>query len=60
LKNMNQEHVASYNEAHQAMCKLKGVMEDVRKWGVIIYDEGTCISPGLHWSKGQCADVQVI
>ncbi|KAG2742670.1 hypothetical protein P692DRAFT_20748802, partial [Suillus brevipes Sb2] len=44
LKNLNQEHVASYNEAHQAMCELKGVMDDIRKWGVVIYDEGKSVN----------------
>jgi hypothetical protein len=44
LKNVNQEHVATYNEAHQAMCELKGAMDDVGKWGVVIYDEGKSVN----------------
>lgn len=50
LKNINQEHVATFNEAHQAMCELKGAMEDVGKWGVVIYDEGACVSAVSVWS----------
>lgn len=44
LKSINQEHVVTFNEVHQAMCELKSAMEDVGKWGVIIYDEGTFVS----------------
>ncbi|KAG2742130.1 hypothetical protein P692DRAFT_20879894 [Suillus brevipes Sb2] len=46
LKNINQEHVATFNEAHQAMCELKGAMEDVGKWGVVIYDEDKLLADG--------------
>lgn len=44
LKSINQEHIATFNEAHQAMCELKGAMVDIGKWGVIIYDEGAFVN----------------
>jgi hypothetical protein len=40
LKHVSQEHIVTYNECHNEMARVKGLLEDVGKWGVIIYDEG--------------------
>ncbi|KAG1770783.1 hypothetical protein EV702DRAFT_1049234 [Suillus placidus] len=39
LKQVTQEHVATYNECHEEMGRLKGLLHNIGKWGVIIYDE---------------------
>lgn len=40
LKNVNQEHIATFNECHDEMGRVKGLLYDIGKWAVIIYDEG--------------------
>jgi hypothetical protein len=40
LKGLTEEHVVMYNECHKQMYNLKGLLYDIGKWGVIIYDEG--------------------
>ncbi|KAG2337849.1 hypothetical protein BDR05DRAFT_1004725 [Suillus weaverae] len=52
LKQVTQEHVATYNECHEEMGRLKGLLHNIGKWGVIIYDEGTCRSALAHMNIG--------
>lgn len=40
LKHVSQDHISSYNECHDEMCRLKGLLHNNSKWGVVIYDEG--------------------
>ncbi|KAG1739081.1 hypothetical protein EDD22DRAFT_959421 [Suillus occidentalis] len=46
LKNTSQEHIASYNECHDEMCRLKGLLHGNTKWGVVIYDEDKLLEKG--------------
>ncbi|KAG2336538.1 hypothetical protein BDR05DRAFT_1005753 [Suillus weaverae] len=46
LKQVSQEHVAIYNECHEEMGRLKGLLHDIGKWGVIIYDEEKLLAKG--------------
>ncbi|KAG1719365.1 hypothetical protein EDD22DRAFT_854997, partial [Suillus occidentalis] len=39
LKNVNQEHVTAFNECHEEMGRVKGLLDEIGKWAVIIYDE---------------------
>ncbi|KAG0694776.1 hypothetical protein DFH29DRAFT_1072779 [Suillus ampliporus] len=39
LKHPSEEHVQSFNEMRDEMCSIKGVMEGVGKWGVVVYDQ---------------------
>ncbi|KAG2062779.1 hypothetical protein BDR04DRAFT_1123710, partial [Suillus decipiens] len=46
LKTVMQEHIASYNECHDKMCRLKGLLYGIGQWGVIIYDEDKLLEKG--------------
>ncbi|KAG0697725.1 hypothetical protein DFH29DRAFT_1071474, partial [Suillus ampliporus] len=46
LKHPSEEHVQSFNEMRDEMCSIKGVMEGVGKWGVVIYDQGKLLAGG--------------
>lgn len=40
LKTTSRDHVASYNECHDEMCRLRGLIDGNKQWGVVIYVEG--------------------
>ncbi|KAG0704650.1 hypothetical protein DFH29DRAFT_1067848, partial [Suillus ampliporus] len=46
LKHPSEEHVQSFNEMRDEMCSIKGVMEGVGKWGVVVYDQGKLLAGG--------------
>ncbi|KAG1761152.1 hypothetical protein EDD22DRAFT_954302 [Suillus occidentalis] len=46
LKNVNQEHVTAFNECHEEMGRVKGLLDEIGKWAVIIYDEEKLLANG--------------
>jgi hypothetical protein len=40
LKNLSEDHVRDYNKMRSEMCTIKGLMDGLGKWGVVIYDQG--------------------
>ncbi|KAG1758542.1 hypothetical protein EDD22DRAFT_956780 [Suillus occidentalis] len=46
LKQVTQDHISTYNECHEEMGRIKGLLEDVGKWGVILYDEEKLLAKG--------------
>ncbi|KAG2130917.1 hypothetical protein DEU56DRAFT_914675 [Suillus clintonianus] len=46
LKHLTTDHIATYNDCHTAMCRVKGLLYGIGKWGVTIYDEDKLLAKG--------------
>lgn len=53
LKHVNQEHVATFNECHDEMGRVKGLLFNIGKWAVTVYDEGEHMVRAGRWVYGR-------
>ncbi|KAG1725397.1 hypothetical protein EDD22DRAFT_853683 [Suillus occidentalis] len=59
--NVNQEHITTFNEYHEEMGRVKGLLDEIGKWAVIIYDEDIQVHTGrlaYVWTWG--LDVRIV
>ncbi|KAG0693408.1 hypothetical protein DFH29DRAFT_1007317 [Suillus ampliporus] len=46
LKNITEDHVLTYSDIHEEMGRIKGVLEGIGKWGVLVYNSVTLLTKG--------------
>ncbi|KAG2029471.1 hypothetical protein BDR03DRAFT_1018334 [Suillus americanus] len=46
LKNLSDEHTIIFNKMRTEMCTIKGIMEGLGQWGVVVYDQDKLLADG--------------